>query len=224
MSLEPLKLNHHLHRICLTGGPGGGKTTCGDILRRELGKRVAFVPEAATMLFMGGFPRYDEAKCVEYQQKAIYAVQTNLEETQKAQYPGRILLCDRGTLDGAAYWEGGVEGWCKAMGTSKEAELARYDAVIFFQSGAARNHAINGTMLEGGNPARNEGAEEARHLDKALQDVYCAHPRFYLIESRDSFFDKLTEAVHIFKRIVDELEHASSANLLRTQGCQKQSV
>lgn len=35
------------HRIVLTGGPGGGKTTGGDILRREFGQRVAFVPEGA---------------------------------------------------------------------------------------------------------------------------------------------------------------------------------
>lgn len=39
------------------GGPGGGKTTAGDLLRREFGARVAFVPEAATLLFSGGFPR-----------------------------------------------------------------------------------------------------------------------------------------------------------------------
>ncbi len=44
-------------RIVLTGGPGGGKTTAADLLRRELGSRVVIVPEAATILFAGGFPR-----------------------------------------------------------------------------------------------------------------------------------------------------------------------
>ena len=116
-----IKENHKTpRRIVLTGGPGGGKTTACDILRRELGKHVAFVPEAATMLFMGGFPRYENPHCVEYQQRAIYAVQVNLEQTQRMQYPGRILLCDRGTLDGAAYWEGGMQDWCERMGTTEE--------------------------------------------------------------------------------------------------------
>lgn len=58
------------------------------------------------MLFMGGFPRYDDADCIWAQQKAIYHVQINLEETQLRHFPGRILLCDRGTLDGVAYVDG----------------------------------------------------------------------------------------------------------------------
>ena len=44
-------------RIVLTGGPGGGKTTAADLFRRELGERVVVVPESATILFGGGFPR-----------------------------------------------------------------------------------------------------------------------------------------------------------------------
>ncbi len=44
-------------RIVLTGGPGGGKTTAADLFRREIGDRVVIVPEAATILFQGGFPR-----------------------------------------------------------------------------------------------------------------------------------------------------------------------
>ncbi len=44
-------------RVVLTGGPGGGKTTAADLLRREIGDRVIIVPEAATLLFSGGFPR-----------------------------------------------------------------------------------------------------------------------------------------------------------------------
>ena len=56
---------------------------------------------------------------------------------QSALYPERILLCDRGTLDGAAYWPGEPEEFFAAIGTSLEAELARYDAVIFFETAAA---------------------------------------------------------------------------------------
>lgn len=196
-------------RICLTGGPGGGKTTAGDLLRRELGKRVVFVPEAATVLFMGGFPRYTADACVKHQQKAIYCVQVNLEETQTAKFPGRMLLCDRGTLDGVVYWgAGGPEEWCAAMGTSIELELARYDAVIFFQSAAALDGA-DGTMLEGGNPARNETITEARRLDMELERVWRQHPHFCIVRSKGSFFEKLTEAVRVCKEVVQELEEGS---------------
>jgi hypothetical protein len=36
-------------------------------------------------------------------------IQVNLEDTQLTHFPGRVLLCDRGTLDGAAYIEGGAD-------------------------------------------------------------------------------------------------------------------
>ena len=112
------------------------------------------------MLFAGGFPRYAEEDCVRCQQQAIYHVQKNLEQTQQIHFPGRVLLCDRGTLDGAGYWHNGLDSWCEEIGTTVEKELARYDAVIFFQSAAVTNNAINGTMLEGGNIARTEDQEQ----------------------------------------------------------------
>jgi hypothetical protein len=111
-------------------------------------------------------------------------------------------------LDGAAYWEEGTESWCEELETTLEDELGRYDAVMFFQSAAVSksNLAINGTMLEGGNAARTESHEGARILDEKLYNVWKQHPKFYLIKSQDSFFAKITEAVHTFRDIIDELE------------------
>src|SRR3954468_19838014 len=97
-------LVHKRRRIVLTGGPGGGKTTAADLLRRELGSRVVIVPESATILFAGGFPRPAHLDANRSAQSAIFHVQRNLEDVQSALYPDRVLLCDRGTLDGAAYW------------------------------------------------------------------------------------------------------------------------
>ena len=37
-------------KVVVTGGPGGGKTTALDLFCRELGDKVAVVPEAATVL------------------------------------------------------------------------------------------------------------------------------------------------------------------------------
>ena len=93
-------------RIVLTGGPGGGKTTAADLFRREIGDRVVIVPEAATILFQGGFPRSREPQASRFAQTAIFHVQRHLEDVQAALFPGRTLLCDRGTVDGAVYWPG----------------------------------------------------------------------------------------------------------------------
>ena len=82
-------------RVVLTGGPGGGKTTAADLFRREIGERVIVVPEAATLLFSGGFPRLTNSSAQRSTQCAIYQVQRGLEDIQAARYPDRILLCDQ---------------------------------------------------------------------------------------------------------------------------------
>ena len=70
-------------RIVLSGGPGGGKTTAADLFRREIGDRVVIVPEAATILFQGGFPRTEDPAALKIVQTAIFHVQRHLEDVQK---------------------------------------------------------------------------------------------------------------------------------------------
>ena len=134
MKYRPRSSDNTPCRIVLTGGPGGGKTTAADLFRREMGDRVAMVPEAATMVFSGGFPRSTLPHAVYAAQRAIYAVQRNLEDVQAALFPDRVLLCDRGTVDGAAYWPGEPHHFFDEIESTLERELARYDAVIFFEA------------------------------------------------------------------------------------------
>ena len=188
-------------RIVLTGGPGGGKTTAADLFRREIGERVVLVPEAATLLFSGGFPRTTEHHARRAAQSAIYHVQKNLEDVQSARYPERILLCDRGTVDGAAYWPGEPEGFFKAVGTTEAAELARYDAVIFFESAA-----VGASKIEGGNPVRIESAEEAIDLDHRLRAIWSKHPKFVIVRHNPSFFRKITFGLTALASIVADLQ------------------
>ena len=47
-------------------------------------------------------------------------MQIALEDVQKATYPDRMFLCDRGTCDGAAYWPEGTDDFFKQMGTTEE--------------------------------------------------------------------------------------------------------
>lgn len=203
-------MNHPLprspaFRLVVTGGPGGGKTTAIDLFRRELGARVVVVPESATIMFTGGFPRVDDADARRSAQTAIYHVQRNLEDVQSALHPERVLLCDRGTVDGAAYWPGTPDEFFAAMGTSFEAELRRYDAAVFFQSAA-----VGGLSIEGGNPARTESDAEALALDKQLRTLWSKHPRFFLVPHRASFFEKISMGLAILQSIVATLDATRS--------------
>lgn len=184
-------------RIVLTGGPGGGKTTAADMLRRELGPRVVVVPETATMLFAGGFPRVHEPEALRSAQTAIYNVQRNLEDIQAARYPGRILLCDRGTVDGAAYWPDDPDGFFVAQNTTIEAELQRYDHVIFFETAAGGGHSIAST-----NVCRVESDAEAVALDDALRALWGQHPNFRMIPHGPSFLAKITSSLHMLTDIL----------------------
>ncbi|WP_395718746.1 AAA family ATPase [Prosthecobacter sp.] len=196
---HPTHRNGHC-RIVLTGGPGGGKTTAADLFRREIGEKVVLVPEAATMVFSGGFPRSTQPMAIHAAQRAIYEVQRNLEDVQAALYPDRLLLCDRGTVDGAAYWPGEPHHFFDEVGSSLEAELARYDAVIFFESAA-----VGGIGIEGGNPIRNESMEEAVELDHKLRKLWSKHPKFMLVPHNPSFFKKISFGLAVLDGIVSEL-------------------
>lgn len=185
-------------RIVLTGGPGGGKTTAADLYRREIGDEVVVVPEAATLLYLGGFPRAGEPDVRKATQRAIYHVQLNLEDAQSAHYHSRVLLCDRGTIDGAAYWPGPSHEFFEHLGTTLESELARYDAVIFFETAA-----VGGVAIEGGNPVRIETNEKAIELDRELRSLWGRHPNFIFVPHEKSFMKKVTAGLGAVAHIVD---------------------
>jgi predicted ATPase len=186
-------------RVVLTGGPGAGKTTAADLMRREVGERVVIVPETATMLFAGGFPRRPEPDARRAAQTAIFHVQRGLEDVFAAAYPHRVLLCDRGTVDGAAYWPNSADHFFEASGTTLEAELQRYDHVIFFETAA-----VGGIAIEGGNPMRIEDLQQAVALDRALRAMWSKHPHFTLIEHDTSFLRKIFAALEVITEIVGD--------------------
>ncbi|MFN8050163.1 MAG: AAA family ATPase [Acidimicrobiales bacterium] len=192
-------------RIVLTGGPGGGKTTAADLFRREIGERVVVVPESATTLFAGGFPRVPQAAALRSVQRAIFSVQRSAEDVQSELYPDRVLLCDRGTVDGAAYWPDGPDDFFRAMGTTRAGELARYDAVLFFETAA-----VGGLSFEGGNRYRTESNAEALEVDARLRAIWADHANFFLIPHADSFLAKITAGLTVLEGLVrDRLDEES---------------
>ena len=128
-------------------------------------------------------------------------MQRNLEDVQSARFPDRILLCDRGTADGAAYWPGDPAAFFGAVGSTLAAELERYDAVIFFETAAA-----GGISIEDGNQTRNESLDEALAIDRRLQTIWSRHPRFVIVRHSASFMSKVVEGVAALQKIVADLK------------------
>jgi predicted ATPase len=177
-------------RIVLTGGPGAGKTAVLEIAKRTYGAHVAVTPEAASILFGGGFPRgeSDVARCAA--QRAVFHVQTELEALFDGTPGIEMVLCDRGTVDSVAYWPHGADDFFHSLGTTIEAQLARYDAVIHLEPPpAGRGYHRDGIRIE--------SAEEAAAIDARIVMAWRAHPRRYSVASAAHFIDKVKRVLEI---------------------------
>src|SRR5688572_8490032 len=128
-----------MNRIVLTGGPGAGKTVVSAAIARADPSRFVRVPEAATQVYDALKTRWDRLDLAGRRdvQRRIYHLQVGQEAQMAREHVGKILILDRGTVDGAAYWPEGPEDYWRDLGTTLEAELARYHAVIHLQSTAA---------------------------------------------------------------------------------------
>lgn len=186
-------------KIILTGGPGGGKTTALDLFRREFLDEVAVVPEAATILFERGIPRGHTPDTRKLTQESIYFMQKNLEKIYRNMNPDKLLLCDRGTLDGLAYWPGDEDDFFNFVDSDYEKELNRYDAVIFFQTGAC-----SGKDISTNNPLRLEDTNEAIQLDTRLQAIWKKHKNFHLVGSSESFLEKINFGIKTIEKVINE--------------------
>lgn len=184
--------------IVVTGGPGAGKTALLEVVKRDLCEHVVVLPEAASILFAGGFPRKPEPAARRAAQRAIFHVARELERLALDERRAAAILCDRGSLDGLAYWPGDRGDFFSELGTNLEAELARYAVVLHLRTPSASNgynHA---------NPVRSESVQEARAIDERILEAWSAHPRRYVIESSKDFMEKVARALEILRREVPE--------------------
>jgi len=191
---------HHKKRIVITGGPGGGKTTALDLIRREFAGQIASVPEAATMVFGGGIARTEHPLEITSQQITIFNLQKNLEDVQRTMHPDCLILCDRGSLDGLAYWPDSEENFFEKMNTSLEKEIERYDAVIFFETAAK-----SGQSIRSNNPTRNESEQKAIALDKKLQKIWSRHPNYNFVGSSESFIQKVIFGISTIEDVINKI-------------------
>lgn len=183
--------SHEPRRIVVTGGPGAGKTAVLELMHHAFCRHVKVLPESAGIVFGGGFPRSDEPGALRAAQRAIFHVQTELEAAYQASHPC-VLLCDRGTADGAAYWPG-TDDFFAAVGTTRERELARYAAVVHLRP------PTEGKGYNRENPLRVESAEEAHAIDHHIARVWGDHPRYRVVEATPEFLKKAARTLAVVR-------------------------
>lgn len=192
-----------IRRVAITGGPGAGKSTVAARLGRELSGRIVVVPEVATHLLGGFFPRVADAEERRAVQRAIYQVQLELESVhRKRAGEDTVLVFDRGIPDGAAYWPDGCDSFFQAVCGDAAAARARYDAVLFLETAAAGGLSINGEGAQGQNLARTEGHAEAVRIDGLLRQVWSPHSNFRFVGYTATFEEKVDAALEQLRRLL----------------------
>ncbi len=86
---------HECGLVVLTGGPGAGKTAVLEVIRHAFCQHVAVLPESATVLFGGGFPRHDTEAGLAYWPGGVAAACSALHverDRELARYQGVIHL------------------------------------------------------------------------------------------------------------------------------------
>lgn len=191
-------------RICITGGPGSGRTTALARLAfrlPEMGYRVIAVPEAATLLREGGvnldYSLLDKPQQILIQLRilrlrmALEDIFTDIGEKASGKV---VVICNTGVIDGSAYVSKDIwQAILDELGvTQVHLRDFRYDAVIHLVTPAQG--------AEGSYSAQksNSSVEDARVIDKLLQESYTGHPKFSIVGNEGmSFEDKLQKVTDI---------------------------
>ena len=176
----------------VTGGPGAGKTALLDVAARSLCRHVIALPESASILWAGGFPRRASVSARCAAQRAIVHVQRELERIAQDERAAALVLCDRGTLDGLAYWPDTEARYFDDLATTRAAELARYAAVIHLRPPRNGHYPHD-------NPLRTESAADAAVIDRRIEEAWAGHPRRVFVDSDDDFVAKIGRALAAVK-------------------------
>jgi len=178
--------------VVLTGGPGAGKTALLEVAQNTFCRHVAVLPEAASILWTGGFPRRDtvSARCAA--QRAIVRVQFELQRIAIEDGHYSLIICDRGTLDGLAFWPLEPAAYLDELGMSRERELARYAAVLHLQPPSLQHGYITTKV-------RTESAEQAAEIDQRIALAWAGHPRTFVLPSNSSFVSKIERGIELLR-------------------------
>jgi predicted ATPase len=186
------RLSHTPRLVVVTGGPGAGKTALLEVAQRDLCGHVVVLPEAASILWRGQFPRHPTIAGRKAAQRAIVRVQVEMQRMTIEEGAAALIVCDRGTLDGLAYWPGSESEYFEDIMSTRQRELDRYATVVHMRTPPV-DHGYAAS------PFRIESAAEAAQLDARIDAAWSAHPRRFVIDSDDDFVSKLHRALDVIR-------------------------
>jgi predicted ATPase len=190
--------------IVLTGGPGAGKSVIAREIVARYPDHLVLVPEAATQVYGRLKTRWDrldqQGRCDV--QTQIYRFQRQQEDEAHLANRDKILLLDRGTVDGSAYWPQGHAAYWAHLNTSLEAELSRYESVLWLETAAAMG-IYDG---EASNACRFEDPPAAIESGRLLLELWGKHPQLRKFPAYPELTGKLDAIIAYLQQILPELK------------------
>ena len=173
--------------------------------RAEYGEDMSLAASAATpacrcanerhltrFVALTGGPGAGKTAVLEAAQRAIATVQREIERTVASDGKTAMALCDRGTLDGLAYWPGVEDDYFLALRSTRAQELDRYTAVIHLRTPSAQHYNHS-------NPVRLETVGQAQEADARIAAAWRGHKHVHFVESCDDFLEKARRALDIIQ-------------------------
>lgn len=192
---ENLK-DKNIHKIVITGGPCGGKSTAMSYIQNEFTKRgyvVLIIPETATELVLAGISpnRFDnmggfEDCILSLQLAKEMIVEKAIEDMNK--HDKFLIICDRGVMDCKAYLSDlQFKNCVKKVGISEIKLRDSYDAVFHLVTAAKGAKGF----YNFDNKARRETPEEAVEMDDKTLNAWVGHPHLRVIDNSTDFEEKM---------------------------------
>lgn len=192
-----------VYKVCLTGGPGTGKTSVIDAAYKELSKdyKVIIVPETVTYLRNMGLTFYET---VEDFQEIVMSYQLfieNIVNRTTQMYPDKdiVVICDRGIVDSCAYQnDKQLAEVCRRLDVNWDINqmYERYDQVVAL-IGAKEFYTLEN------NPARDENYEKAKNLGATTIGCWENHPSLHIVGPQERIEDKEDIVINLIKENIE---------------------
>ena len=186
--------------VVVTGSPGAGKKEVLGLALRSFCSQVAVLPRSAASIFGTEFPCHFTDSGRRSALRSVYWAQRRLERSIAQDGRVAVVLSDRGTVDGSAFWPEDPKDYWSGIGSTLEKEMARYAAVIHL--GAPKISSRRDRNSQAGD------SSGPAMLDRRAEGVWDLHPNWSSVSSRTDFQAKVMAALEIIRTELPECCHS----------------
>ena len=217
--------------ICITGGPGSGKTIIFNHLARTLearGYHIFLIPDVTEYLIQYGIEPTEHLSEIAFlnfvlkmqlQQEDLYSNLTKYYPSEKV-----IVFTTRGIMDIATKVPYSVfDGMLQMHGLKIDDVYKHYDAVLHLVTAADGAEEfyqyIDPTVTQGISSLSSHTPEEAKKQDLMTQQAWEGHPNHYIIHSTASFSEKVKASMHaVFGLLHEPLPNNTKKYVIKKPG------